>query len=340
MPWKNAEGYPGRQLAASTLHVPTGPLASAGRVRENLEKWERRRGNALFEARNLERVPAALAGEYANIWAALREKYPEVRASHVDFAAKREHGTLADAESYNETYPTLRSLAYQTGAWTVAEAGESVEDLEHEDIRVVERELRQAHECGDAHIDVTATGSIALSSCLSHKKCYNKLLRYWEQRNARAIANGKPVRVTDLSVSAACYVFVHEFGHLVDAHLAEMGESATERVYAELSRGLLNLDRRPSPQQWRMNLWNYPVAYMHANPGRYEGSPDRARETKKAMRESIAGRLGTYATHSRDELFAEAFSLSYGAKSSELRGDLAPMRQALVDVGVACARRS
>jgi hypothetical protein len=58
------------------------------------------------------------------------------------------------------------------------------------------------------------------------------------------------------------------------------------------------------------------------------------------MRWPIAERLGTYAAVNRDELFAEAFSLSYCAKSLELRDDLSLMREALVRVGVAARRRS
>lgn len=339
-PWQNAAGYPERQLSATTLHVPAGPRTSAGRVREELERWERRRGNGRFEAWNLERVPAPLASEYANIWISLREKYPEVRASHVDFAARRDKATLADADSYGESYPELRSVAYHTGVWTAEEALDIFDEIEVAEARKLMRELQVAHASGEAHLDVTATGTISLSACLGHKKCHAKLVKYWEQRNARALAAGRPRRVLDLSVSVACYVFVHEFGHLVDAHLAELGERATERVYAELSRGVLDLDRRPGAAQWRRNLWNYPVAYYLSNPGRYEGSSERARETKKVLREEIALKLGTYATVSRDELFAEAFSLSYGARSVKLREDLAPMRRALVSVGAAVARRS
>jgi hypothetical protein len=58
------------------------------------------------------------------------------------------------------------------------------------------------------------------------------------------------------------------------------------------------------------------------------------------MRWAIADRLGTYAAVNRDELFAEAFSLSYCAKSVELRDDLRHMRDALVRTGVAVQRRS
>jgi hypothetical protein len=339
--WQHPNGYQGRGLRPVSIELNHRGNVSGSRLREKLERWEHRRGNTMFEAVRLETLPTELSYELANVWVALRERFPEVRASQVNFAERRERGILADAVSYRESYPLLRQSATYVGSSTPLDTWQSVDDdlFDRNELRQLERELRDAAEYGDAHTDVTATGAITLSSCLGHESCYKALLRYWERRNARAIELGRPVRVVELGTSAASYVFIHEFGHLVDASLAEQGEKATEQVYAALSQGVLG-GRRPRANQWRENLWNYPVGYYRSNPGRYEGGETRRRENKHAMRWAIADRLGTYAAVNRDELFAEAFSLSYCAKSVELRDDLRHMRDALVRTGVAVQRRS
>lgn len=334
-------GYPSRRLDPVSLDLPTRSNASPAAVRERVEKWERNHGNPDFQARHLDDMPLPLALESARVWVSLREMFPEVRASHVDFASKKEKDTLGEATSFQEQYPFLREsakyvdLRQPRDLWTLCDDDE----LSNDEIRVISQEIGNARAWGDYRSDVTATGTVEISACLGHPRCYKKLLAYWQRRNERAAAAGLPPRVIPLSTSAATYILCHEFGHLVDSELAACGPAATERVYAALSQGVLGIDR-PSPRAWRENLWNYPTGYLKENAGAYEGSPERRRETLKVMRMRIGSRLGSYATTNRDELFAESFALSFVARSSSLRADLRLLHTALTSEGLKAERRS
>ena len=334
-------GYPSRLLDPVSLELPTRSNASAAGVRERVERWEHRHGNPDFEARHLDTLPIHLALESARVWVSLRELFPEVRASHVDFASKKEKDTLGEATSFREQYPYLRASAQHADLrqprdlWTLCDDDE----LSPAQVRLLSQEIGNARKWGDYKSDVTATGTVETSACLSHPRCYIKLLAYWERRNARALAAGLPPRIVPISTSAATYIICHEFGHLVDSDLSACGPDATERVYAALSQAVLGIDR-PSPRQWRENLWNYPSGYLRENAGAYEGSPDRRRDTVKSMRMRIGSRLGSYATTNRDELFAESFALSFVARSASLRSDLKLLHKALVSEGVRVERRT
>lgn len=338
--FNNQGGYPRRGLSSVSLPMHWRQGVSGERLREKLERWEHKRGNTMFEAKNLEKLPTPLAYEMSNVWVSLREKFPEVRAASVNFHNNKEKGVLADATSYAELYPRLRATAQWQGSQSPVDTWNLCDDdsIDDEEFYALAKELLDAKQFGDTNVDVTATGAIELSACLSHPRCHKKLLAYWDKRNERARVLGVAPRIVPLGTSVATYVLAHEFGHLVDSALAEHGALATERVYAALSRGVLG-GSRPRKEQWRNNLWNYPTGYLKANSGWYEGSAERGRDTVRSLRPVIGAKLGSYATVNRDELFAESFSLSYCASDAELLRDLSLLKDALVKEGIGVARR-
>jgi hypothetical protein len=136
-------------------------------------------------------------------------------------------------------------------------------------------------------------------------------------------------------------VLVHEFGHLVDAAVADMGRDAAEHVYGALSVAARDgrLRRPPHPNQWTAHLLNYPTGDRSGLRGRAAGGPRRARIIRAALATELGGRFGRYATISREELFAEAFTAMYGTPDARLADALTGLRRALEDVGVARRRR-
>lgn len=328
-------GYPQLGLVAHSLKLRFRPDASLRRLRRRLEDWEATRGNPYFEARGLERLPVPLAFELAHVYTALREWHPEVRPDWVDFKAPLEGKTLGLAASYAGE-SALREAADEVGVETFTDL---LVELKHWDgdpelaraaMQAVQVAIREPaslriHQLG-------ATGSISLDGQFASARRYRELLEYWERRNARAAERGRPRRVPPLAVSAASYVLCHEFGHLLDDTIAELGLKVAEPVYARLSQALLG-GRRPRLTQWGRHLMNYPTDH-DLLPGPHMGGRARQRIVRRALKDTIAYQLGSYAPTNRDELFAESFALAYCAGDRALRTRLRPLRDALVAVGL------
>jgi hypothetical protein len=177
---------------------------------------------------------------------------------------------------------------------------------------------------------------IELSACLGHPRCVRRIRRAWTVETSRAA----PPQVAPTRLSEAALVLVHEFGHLVDDHLHRLGRRETERVYGALSLAAFrDRRRRPRPGQWTAHLVNYPTADPGALQGPAAGGPARARVIRAALAHDIGTSFGRYATTSREELFAEAFTAMYGTPDRELFRRLKVVRRELETIGVARRRR-
>jgi hypothetical protein len=324
-------GYPRLGLKARTVNLDTTDPAVLTR---RIERWERRMGNSGFEARNLHRPAPEVAAEMANVYVALRERYPTVRPEYVDFASGDvDKGTLGTSLIYPAVFPTLRTAA---DLYDVDDLDELVDvatiDADPEVVSM-RRSLRREAQWIAGVRDVTCSGAIDMSRTFATKKHYAALVTYWERRNELARAAGRPPRVPQLAVSPVTFVLLHEFGHLVDGELLSDGYENGVDTYGAISAAVFGIDQ-PAPTAWRYHLINYPAAYAPTEThGPYGRNKDRAAETKQRLRWVIGETLGSYAWNSRDEVFAEAFALAQGG-STALRTRLAPMLRALETAGL------
>lgn len=326
-------GYPELGLAAKTLSLRYRADANLQKLAKRIEKWESLHGNDGFEARNLTKLPKKLAFELCNVYIALRERYPDVKPDYVDFAAKGAQGqTLGLSTIYPSTFPTLREAAE---VYDIVDVESLLEVIrEDEEYAWRRQELRREKAWMGEVRNVSRSGTIELGNMFSIKKRYRSLLDFWERRNARAELLGRPLRTPLLETSAATFVFVHEFGHLVEGEMFGSGDWRNgEDVYAELSMSIFG-GKRPRANQWRGHLINYPCFVAPENTyGPAQGGETRQSTTRKALRYQIAEKLGTYAPVARDEIFAEAFALSHCAGRGRRR-ELAGMLRALERCGL------
>jgi hypothetical protein len=328
-------------MAANTFTLRYRTDANLTRLGRRLEAWEQKQGNLQFRAHNLTRLPKPIAFELVHVYVALRERYPTVRPDYIDFCSTNPDGILAWAFSYHNSYPTLRKLAIGIDVeedMAVAEILEQVR-VEFSDPSLLRRVRHEISSARDGRTrDLTATGAIEIGQIFRTKKSYRGLLRVWQTYNERADRLCRPHLSPEFLLSPAASTMVHEFGHLVEAELLELGYEALERTYRDLSEILLG--KRPSSdRQWRYHLGNFP-AYPHTGiRGPQEGSLQRRRQTRKALRHLIGHQIGTYAPTSRDEIFAESFAVAHGSRSPHLRAKLQPFLQRLQHEGLARTRR-
>jgi hypothetical protein len=304
-------GYPHLGLSAVSLPLRYRRDANLTRLARRLETWESDRGNDGFEARNLSNLSPATAFELVHVYVALRERHPSVMPAYVNFSTDLDGGkSLAWAYSYPQLFPALRG---------------------HGDEHDCARDERQGEQWGFVHLE--RSGAIELDSLFSSPLRYNALIAYWQKRNANAARRGRPPRTKELLITPAAYVLMHEYAHLIDGELTSAGWQRAEPVYRALSKIVFHVE--PTVTQWRYHLINYPSLYQ---PGPHQGNKQRQRSNKQAVRPSLGHLLGSYAAHSRDEAFAEAFALAHGS-SKPLRTELAPLLRALSDDGVRRRRR-
>jgi hypothetical protein len=312
-------GYPDLGLQAKTLRLVYRHDANLYTLARRVERWEAAHGNAGFEARNLHKLPVALAFELCNVYIALRERYPQVKPDFVNFSTDCGAGkTLGMATIYPSLFPTLRQAAEMYEADDASALAAVVVD--DDEFWFDTQDIQNESVYTDGVRDVQKSGVIELGNMFTTKKHYLALRTYWERRNERAALAGRPLRTPPLATSEATFVLVHEFGHLVEGELFDEGwAGGLEAVYRVLSEILLGVDN-PSPTQWRQHLINYP-AYTapHDASGPQQGGVARQQATRRALRAQIAEKLGTYAPTARDEIFAEAFSLSQCAAAGRRR---------------------
>jgi len=309
------QGYPELGLSSKTLPLRYRRDANLRKLAKKIERWEREHGNDGFEARNLTKLPAALAFELANVYIALRERYPSVKPEYVDFSVSgtvMQGGALGLSTIYPATFPTLREAAE---TYAIEDLPSLLEYIREDDVYVWPRKdlRREKSWLGDAR-NVSRSGVIELGGVFRGARSYKTLREFWQRRNARAELLGRPLRTPILSTSEATFVFVHEFGHLVEGELFVGGDwRQGERVYGELSRAVFG-GGRPKPSQWRRHLINYPCYAAGENAyGPQQGGESRQSSTRQALREALTEKLGSYAFVARDEIFAEAFALGHCA---------------------------
>jgi hypothetical protein len=335
-------GYPNLGLSARTLDVRYRKGASVTKLAQDLEAWEHARGNHQFKVRRLSRLHPELAFELVHVYVALREMYPQVRVDSINFCSDDiDQDTLAVASPYPRFIPLLRELVEygyitdHTDREAVIAAGrEAFSDAKSRRVLLEELDAVEDLKVGD----VTTSGSIELGPTFSRKREYQKLLKYWRYRNLLAERAGTPARVMGVKTSAAAMTLVHEFGHLVESELLEKSEREVNRVYGVLSQIVLGTTR-PAPTQWRYHLVNYPSSRYSPAKGKLEGSAERRKETKRALRMTIREKLGAYAHTCRDELFAEAFAAAYTHGDRQLRDEFRAFRYALTRCGLGVLRR-
>lgn len=327
------DGYPELGLTAKTLPLRYRRDANLRKLARRVERWESEHGNDGFEARNLTKLPRELAFELCNVYIALRERYPQVKPDYVDFAAKVGVGqTLGLSMIYPATFPTLREAAEVYDVVDLESLLEVIRD--DEEFAWKRNDVRREKAWMGEVRNVSRSGTIELGSMFKTKKQYKTLQAFWDKRNARAMLLGRPLRTPELSTSPATFVFVHEFGHLVEGEMFGTGGWRNgELVYGEISRAIFG-GKRPQAHQWRRHLINYPCFVApESTYGPVQGGEGRQGATRKALRMQIAEKLGTYAPVARDEIFAEAFALSHCA-APQRRRELSGMLRALERVGL------
>lgn len=312
------QGYPELGLQPVTITLKYRANANVETARRRVVAWEEERGNPGLRLENLEYLPKELAFELLNVYAALRERFPHVCPSHIDFSESRPEddparNTLAYALVYPSIFPFARFGADELpwaplGPW---------------DYRFMDQE---------GISDPTSSGSIRIGSVFSDLDDYLDLEVFWALRNQSAIRRGRPDRVRhlDLAVSSASYIFVHEFGHLLEGEILTGGVEALEPHLASLSEIVFG-SKPESPRHYRQHLINYPAADRSVD-GPAAGSTARRNETKRTLKVAIGEALGCYAAHSRDELFAESFAVAV-CSTSPNRHRLRPFLAALRSSG-------
>lgn len=329
-------GYPELGLVAKTLTLRYRDGVSLRKLREKVERWEHEHGNEGFRARNLGKLPPKLAYELCHVYISLRERYPEVKPDYVDFAASgvESNGAVGLSTIYPSTFPTLREAAE---TYAIEDIPSLLEYIREDDVYTWPRKdlRRERAWLGDAR-NVNRSGVIELGSVFSRVRTYKALREFWRRRNARAELLGRPLRTPHLATSEAAFVFIHEFGHLVEGELFAGGSwRKGEKAYAALSRAILGEDK-PNVRQWRNHLINYPCFVApETTYGPHQGGETRQTETRRALRHKIAEKLGTYAPVARDEIFAEAFALSHCAAEGR-RKELSQLHRALERSGLRC----
>jgi hypothetical protein len=323
-------GYPNLGLTPRTLKLRYRDGADLHALRRKIERWERQQGNASFEARHIEKLPPQLAYELANVYVAMRERFPDVKPDYIEFAGKESRKVLAWATNYGDSIPFVRDLvaAYDDLDPTDSELLVEIAREEYNDARVIRALKAESYWVEvDAIRNPAATGSIEFGDIFRKKRSYQQLLDFWITRNQRAALRGLPPRTLGNAVSAASFTLIHEFGHLVEAELLELGYRPVEKVYRSLSEIVFGV-KNPSDNQWRYHLVNYPTYSYTQQKGPREGGPTRRRETKRVLHLAIRQQFGAYATTCRDELFAEAFAFTFGG-TWRMREDMKPFLRAL-----------
>lgn len=334
-------GYPELGLVPRTFTARYRKDANLKTLRRRLEKWEIERGSPFFQARNLEKINPKLAFELVNVYVAMRERYPQIRPDFIDFASKDiGQDAMAEAFSYNDTLPTVRSIMSNYETIDVLDGEEILEIAKEENVdgktlRKLRGEVRTVDE--ETVRDPSTSGAIFFGDSFRNAHAYRKLLKFWDMRNQRAEERGHAPRVVWAAVSPASFTMIHEFGHLVEAELMGRGYKPVERVYRRLSEALLGTEN-PSERQWRYHLVNYPTYDFTKIKGRFRGGPERRRETKRSLHHTIREKLGTYATTYRDELFAESFAQAHTAERAGFRNELRPFLASLRAEGIGAKR--
>lgn len=343
-------GYPALGLAPLEGHVVS---RTTSRVRRLVETREHLHGNERFQMPGASRLPLDMANEVAAVYVGLRQRFPGVMIDRLDFTGSRSPGakdmgttTAACALTHLEADPVLHryATAYDLArpADVVAEAVR--QHVAPRELVALRRETQWMHLSGRSR-DARTHGYILFNDWVASPQRLALRAAAGQARHLRSLRlSGIPTNLPT-RVSLVTEYLVHEFGHVVEAAVADQGPSALTRVYASLDDCLM---RRPNGR------WTIPYAALAEHgftrdDARLINYPDYAdpRFSREYIHQAhrVVGRtpalvLGRYARHSRSELFAEAFCYAQVAADEDLRRRLRPFLRALAEVGVARYRRS
>jgi hypothetical protein len=291
-----------------------------------------------------------LAAELASVYLSLRQHYPGVIVDklNVAWAPTGKYRGLAGLTITRDSIGTLRELAYAFDEPRLSQVLLRLDEIDDPEVRRRARkeyrdELRSdprfIHEL--FRLDTRAHGTISLNESLAHPSCLKSLENFRLSAHHATPRNrhGELLYPATLT-SEATYLMVHEFSHMVDIVLADLGPDAVKRVWSTLDDILL---RYPSGG-WRISattlaehdltrrdarLTHYPINYSTATTAL--GVRD---DVRKVVGHEVAMTLGVYAATDRWELFAEALTYAYISRDPVLRARLAPLRQVLCELGL------
>jgi hypothetical protein len=339
-------GYPRLGLAPLSTELSS---RSTSLLTRQVERAEHRRGNVRFRAQGLSHFDPKLANELVSVYLGLAERYTGVVVDLVNFAADVSmlgNSVLACATMAPRQWPTLHALSYELNEYDARDLVGALHAHGH-DPRVIAKAESELSEIGRTarKRDVQAHGSIELSACFSHPRCYATLISFWEHRNQIRAAAGKAPALVPTLVSSAAFVLVHEFGHLVEAALLSLGEDQWNYVMSVLEECVFKNEKGRwlvPPRVLAEAGLTRADARLATYPGEFDTRPAGCvpRKTlRKVVGEPVGYLLGNYAPYSRDEIFAESFALALTARDPQLRARLAPFRRALIEVDIAKGHR-
>ena len=340
-------GYPRLGLAPLGIELSK---RSAALLTRQIETAEHKRGNVRFEAKGLAKLDVRLANELASVYLGLASKHHGVWVDSINFSTPLSEigsAAMAFASETSSSWPTLHALSYEIGSIDVGYVLAAAQHDREIDPQVLLAAEREAQCLGrrSRTLDLQSHGTIELTECFGHPRCYGTLQAYWAMRSQMSAAQGRPVRLVPTHLSEASFILTHEFGHVVDVALQAAGKEAYFHVLEALETAVL----RDGGGRWLIKdralrdagltrrdarLINYPTHFAVRGEGEWR------RVVRKVVGTTIALQLGSYASWTIDEMFAEAFALMHSARDTELRSRLAGFKKSLVEVGVAQTRRS
>lgn len=349
------EGYPRIGLAPLALNLAS---TSSAAVTRRLEALERATSTSHFRAHGFEAHHPRVASELANVYAALRQWYPNVFADKLNVAWTPNADKPGYTDALGLTYSrdellAVRDLAYRLDEPNVARALARAHEVDDPDLeRAARRELARERRLDPRHyytllqLDARAPGHLTINEHLSHPHCLSEWENYERSMAGRRNAHGAPhaegmARHTTLITT----VLVHEFMHLVDVRLIELGPEAVAHFWSVADDVLLRDERSRrvfGPARLRaaglrredVRLVNYPMPKRGAADGL---AP--AALVRREVGRQVALTLGTYAPSGRPEIFAEALMLAFVSADPALRRRLFPLRRTLREFGIETAHR-
>lgn len=336
-------GYPRIGLAPMRTKLS---VRSTKVLKAQLERAEHQRGNTKFRALGLGEMDPRLANELASVYLGLAERFGGVKVDMINFSRNSDRAgvELAWASHVATELPGLRQAAYLLGEPDIRQVIANLHQLDEESAAAAEKDA--LHDVKHYYKrDITAHGGIELGECLSHPKCYGVLQSYWKMKSERRIEAGQAPRVWPSKVSVASSLLVHEFGHVVEFALKDLGEESWGHVMGVLEECLL----KDENGRWVLSDYRLAKAGLTRRDARLVNYPSLEefnrgegawrKEIRDVVGVPIGDMLGRYATEMREEIFAEAVLYALTAKEPWRKEKLAPFLEALWEVGLMKKRR-
>jgi hypothetical protein len=342
-------GWP--RLGLSSISVELSQR-SAGLLTRQVEQFEHSRGNTFFRAQHLGQLDIRLANELANVYVALAERFRGVRIDLMDFCGNTTGiGPLVEgvASMFSDGFPTLHAAAKLMGTNDVREIANMWwnDEFDEPTSRRLNKELAYTAVNGLYRRDALSHASIMLTECFGHPRCHAILDAWALERDVYRARRGENRSYLHTLTSEASTTLIHEFGHAVENALMDLGHAQWRYVVDTMESCLL----RDPNGTWTIKDSTLREAglsrrdvrlrtYQALNDKRERGDGVTRAAARRVMKKAIWPSLGIYASSSRDEFFAEAFSAALVSSNPTLRKQLAPILEALYEVGLSVKRRS